>query len=78
MIVTIPICTQHAGYPGNIKKYQIKDECPKCGKKRGIERWEGPSYDGSRRLYVDCWKNECGHIDTYSEIRKEGTRIRSS
>lgn len=71
MIVTIPKITEHAGYPGNVMTIEISDECPKCGKKRGVKRWKGLSYDGSRRLHVDCWSNECDHIDGYPAVRKE-------
>lgn len=69
MIVTIPACIEHNGiYSMTI---EIQDTCPKCGAKRGIRRWKGLSYDGSRRLHVDCWENECGHIDIYREVREE-------
>lgn len=71
MIVTIPKITEHAGYPGNLITIEISDVCPKCGAKRGTRIWDGFSYDGSRRLNVTCWSNECGHIDFYSDVRKE-------
>lgn len=71
MIVTIPKVIEHAGYDGNLVTIEISDNCPKCGAKRGVNRWRGLSYDGSRRLDVDCWSNECGHIDKYSEVIKE-------
>lgn len=70
MTVTIPRIPEHEGYPGNLVTIEIKDTCPKCGGKRG-EPYKGFSYDGSRRLIVDCWKNECGHIDTYREVMQE-------
>ena len=72
MIVEIPSITEHAGYPGNVRQYEIADTCTKCGAKRGVKRWVGLSYDVSRRLSVDCWTNECGHTDIYSDIRLEG------
>lgn len=72
MIVEIPVVTEHAGHPGYLRKLEISDQCPKCGAKRGIKRWKGFSYDGSRRLVVDCWDNECKHIDKYRDVRKEG------
>ncbi len=71
MIVEIPKIIEHEGYAGNLIKVTISDKCPKCGKKRGIKRWKGLSYDGSRRLTVDCWANECGHTDKYSDIIEE-------
>lgn len=71
MIVTIPAIEEHAGCEFNLATIEIQDTCPKCGAKRGVERWKGLSYDGSRRLNVDCWRNECGHVDKYSEVMKE-------
>jgi hypothetical protein len=71
MEVTIPACNQHEGSPFNLMTVEISDQCPKCGAKRGVKRWSGLSFDGSRRLVVDCWSNECGHIDKYEEVRKE-------
>jgi hypothetical protein len=70
MTVTIPSCEQHEGI--FLMTVTISDYCPKCGKKRGIDTiHKGFSYDGSRRLVVDCWENPCGHVDKYSEIREE-------
>jgi len=71
MQVTIPKVVEHAGYPGNLITIEISDNCPVCGAKRGTSRWQGLSYDGSRRLNVDCWENACGHIDVYSNVIKE-------
>lgn len=70
MTVTIPSCEQHEGvYSMTVT---ISDYCPKCGKKRGVDTiHKGFSYDGSRRLVVDCWTNPCGHIDYYSDVREE-------
>ncbi len=73
MIVEIPLVTEHEGIWS--AKYEISDKCPICGGPRG-EIFRGLSYDGSRRLGVDCWKNPCGHVDKYDDIRKEGVRIR--
>ena len=78
MEVEIPITPQHEGMPSALRTFNISDKCPKCGKKRGIERWRGFSYDGSRRLSVDLWKNECDHIDKYSDVVKEATQSISS
>lgn len=71
MKVTIPRITEHAGCPGNAITVTISDSCPKCGAKRGIQIWKGFSYDGSRKLEVDCWLNECEHIDKYADVRRE-------
>ena len=72
MIVEIPLCKEHQGF--SLGKFDISDYCPICNKPRG-QIFKGMSYDGSRRLIVDCWKNDCGHVDTYEQIRKEGKRI---
>lgn len=71
MIVTIPKVAEHNGSPLNLMTIEISDKCPKCGAKRGTKVWEGLSYDGSRRLGVTQWENECGHTDTYAEVREE-------
>lgn len=71
MIVTIPKIAEHNGSPLNRMTIEISDKCPKCGAKRGVKVREGFSYDGSRRLVVTQWENECEHIDTYEEVRQE-------
>lgn len=71
MVVTIPKIAQHDGYEGNLITISIDDKCPKCGAKRGTKIWSGFSYDGSRRLSVDCWLNECSHIDKYEDVMLE-------
>lgn len=70
MKVTIPACEQHEGLPFNAVAVVIADTCPQCGGPRG-EPYPVRSYDGSRRLNVSGWDNPCGHIDYYSEVRKE-------
>lgn len=72
MVVEIPAIEQHCGLSSNLGTFWIPDYCPKCGARRGVKRWTGFSFDGSRRLVVDCWQNECGHIDKYADVRKEG------
>lgn len=66
--VRIPACAEHNGF------YSIDVtliwECPTCGGPRG-EVFDTLSYDGSRRLGVHGWKNPCGHIDSYSAVRRE-------
>jgi hypothetical protein len=75
MIVEVPKIAEHAGYPGNIVRLEISDNCPQCGAMRGKRIWRGLSYDGSRRLNVDCWENECSHVDYYSAVRSEGKPV---
>jgi len=73
IIVEIPTRKEHEGfYKG---KYKIKNKCPICGNKRGFNRWKGYSFDGSRKMIVDCWSNECDHVDFYKDIRKEGVLL---
>lgn len=69
MKVTIPARQQHEGIFSIT--VEISDTCPKCGAKRGTKVWDGFSYDGSRRLPVTQWDNECGHIDNYADVRDE-------
>ena len=75
MKVEIPAKTQHEGF------YKItvviSDDCSTCGRPRGADRWRGFSYDGSRRMEVDCWRNACGHIDKYSAVRKEALQVQA-
>lgn len=71
MIVTIPKFSEHAGYAGNLISLEISDFCPICGKPRG-KIYGTHSYDGSLRLNVDGWINDCGHVDKYSDIVKDG------
>ena len=74
MIVTIPLKREHAGSPFALGTFEISDNCPKCGQPRG-EIYGTHSYDGSRRLNVDGWKNDCGHTDHYANVREEGKRV---
>jgi len=66
--VTIPATATHEGHYK--RTVILKWECPICGGPRG-ELFEGLSYDGSRRMTVHCWKNPCGHVDTYDAVRAE-------
>lgn len=66
--VTIPAMTEHDGY--HACRVIVEWKCPKCGGPRG-EVFDTVSYDGSRRLYCDGWRNPCGHVDKYSDMRAE-------
>lgn len=70
MIVTIPNKPAHQGYSRNLMTVEISDVCPDCNGPRG-EAFRTHSFDGSRRLTVDGWRNPCGHVDTYSAVRSE-------
>lgn len=69
--VEIPKISNHEGLPENLVKISISKFCPKCGAARAKRIWKGFSYDGSRRLQVDCWENECSHIDEYRDVLLE-------
>jgi hypothetical protein len=69
--VTIPACEQHEGF--HSIDVTLKWICPLCGGPRG-EPFETISWDGSRRLGVHGWRNACGHVDAYSEVREEVRR----
>lgn len=65
--VYIPAREEHDGFHG--VHVTIDWICPECGGPRGDVY--KTSFDGSRRLHVDGWKNPCGHVDKYSAVRKE-------
>lgn len=75
--VMITACKEHGGYSGNLLVVTLPWICPICGGPRG-NVFKGLSYDGSRRLEVDCWENACGHIDYYENVRGEWARIQRS
>ncbi len=66
--VQIPATQQHNGY--HKMTVEVDWVCPRCGKPRG-EVYRTHSFDGSRRLNVDGWRNPCGHIDLYADVRQE-------
>lgn len=71
MTVTIPACEEHRGFYTRI--VTIADTCPVCGERRG-DVFKIRSYDGSRWMIVDGWKNPCGHVDKYAAVREEAKR----
>lgn len=73
MIVTIPSTAEHNGY--GLVTLKISDKCPICKKPRG-RIFGTDSFDGSRRINVDGWINDCGHIDRYSNVRDEGKKVK--
>ena len=66
--VTISACAEHDGFYS--VTVTIQWICPVCGGPRG-EPFNTISWDGSRRLYCHGWKNACGHVDYYADVRKE-------
>ena len=69
--VEIPSCDQHEGL--HSVRVELRWACPTCGGPRG-EPFRTISYDGSRRLGVDGWKNPCGHVDLYEAVRREARK----
>lgn len=65
-MVTIPGTENHGGYMA--LKLVLPWVCRKCGDKRG-EPFKVTDWDGDRKMIVDAWRNPCGHIELYSEIR---------
>lgn len=66
-VVTIPATAEHAGFQS--MTVELPWTCLVCGGPRG-EPYKGLSFDGSRRLAVDLWKNPCGHNETYGLVRE--------
>lgn len=66
--VKIPALEMHEGYWASTVTLDWK--CPKCGGPRG-EPFDTISFDGSRRLHCHGWRNPCGHIDYYNDVRDE-------
>jgi hypothetical protein len=73
--VTIPAGEQHEGL--HSMRVTLPWTCPQCGGPRG-EPFETTSYDGSRRLGCDGWKNPCGHVDGYAAVRQEARALAES
>ena len=74
-LVEIPACEEHEGHYS--AKVAVRWVCPTCGGPRG-EVTRGISYDGSRRLGVDTWKNPCGHVDKYVDVLREAKALGAS
>lgn len=73
--VTIPATREHNGWAATT--VTLIWECPVCGGPRG-DVFKTVSYDGSRRLYCDGWRNPCGHVDSYAAVRREAGRERTN
>lgn len=72
MFVRIPLEPVHEGFQFYVKKIRISAFCPKCGQPRGkVFSHDMRSYDGSRYVICDGWKNPCGHVDYYCDVAKE-------
>lgn len=73
--VTIPASEQHEGIFA--LTVELPWVCLHCGEPRG-EPYDTLSYDGSRRLGVHGWRNPCGHVERYSEVRAAWQRAREA
>jgi len=73
--VQIPGSDQHAGH--RLITVTLAWVCPDCGGPRGhVTRTT--SYDGSRQLGCDGWTNPCGHVDLYSNVRREAKAFQAA
>ena len=59
-------------YPKTIK---IADNCPICGKKRGVPQSKTFCEDGEW-FTVDVWENPCNHIDKYQDCYFEAEEFK--
>lgn len=70
--VLIPEKAAHCGISSMlVSLYWV---CPKCGRDRG-EPFDTYSYDRRARLMVHGWRNQCGHVDLYAEVRDEAAGL---
>lgn len=67
-VVEIPARENHMGLC--FVRVKLHWRCPVCGKPRGEIR-RVRSYDGRQYLDCDGWANPCGHVDKYTDVRKE-------
>ena len=60
--------------PGRVvlRTVEIPDTCPVCGGPRGkpVRR---PFCEDGEHYSADCWRNPCGHVDTYVYVLREVT-----
>ena len=71
--VRIPGTTDHAGQ--HLITVTLRWVCPSCGGRRAATTSPRRSRTtGSRRLACDGWTNPCGHIDFYTDVRRETHR----
>ena len=57
-----------------LRHVTISKICPCCGGKRG-EPKVSRQYDNGDWRDVHTWRNPCGHIDKYSEVLKEASKL---
>lgn len=66
--VEIPGTDAHRGMASVVVR--VRWVCPGCGRPRG-QVFRTTSRDGDRRLPCDGWRNPCGHVDHYADVRIE-------
>lgn len=54
-------------YP-KIKEVDVEWKCPKCGEQMG-EVQELKFYENDQSLTCHIWKNPCGHVAKYDELK---------
>ncbi|PNG28536.1 hypothetical protein A1395_28930 [Pseudomonas protegens] len=66
--VTIPAREQHAGQASiTVTLPWIYQQCDGPGG----EPYSAISWDGSLQLAVHSWINPCGHVEKYSQVRRD-------
>ena len=73
MVVEVPIIPNHEGNQFWVRDIRISKYCPKCGAERG-KPYKTRSYDGSRFVGCEGWRNPCGHIDLYRDVVEESKK----
>lgn len=59
------------------RKVVISAHCPVCGARRGEPRGLNQHDDGEW-YWVNVWTNPCGHVDSYSAVAAEASRLVSA
>lgn len=53
-----------------VRTVGIADRCPRCGHPRGTPKTIRQHDDGVT-YWVDVWSNDCGHVDSYTDVAIE-------
>jgi len=56
------------------REVNISKNCPCCDGERGKPKLTR-QYDNGDYRYIHTWRNPCGHIDKYSEVLKEASKL---
>lgn len=71
--IFIPACDKHDGRL--ITSLLVNWHCIECGAIRG-EPFNAKDWDGDKSLSVTAWKNPCGHVETYAQVREHEAQQR--